>query len=331
MATISDVAKLSGLSKTTVSRVLNDYPHVTKEKRLLVQKAMEELSYIPSPSARRMRGQITTSIGVIVHRIVNPFFSYLVNAIEELAYENGYQVLVFQSNNDPEKELAYLNLLKTKQVDGIIMTAVVNEWDDLKEYTNFGPIVFCNEYISDSNLPIVRIDQVDSVYTGIRHLIDRGHQKIAYCTGGSLFEMDGKNNDRSIGFQKALKEAQIPMNPKWVFINQITIDDGKEVAKELISMSDRPTAVFAGGDEVAAGILIEIKRLGLRVPEDIAIMGFDDQPIAEIMEPKLTTIRQPVNQMGEKAVELIIGMLNHADQKSKDHELPTELVIRQST
>ncbi|RKL67895.1 LacI family transcriptional regulator [Salipaludibacillus neizhouensis] len=331
MSTISDVAKLSGLSKTTVSRVINNYPYVTKEKRELVKKAMEELSYTPSPTARRMRGQLTTSIGVIVTRIVNPFFSYLVNAIEQLAYKKGYQVLIFQSNGDPEKELSYLNLLKTKQVDGIIMTSVANDWETLKEYTNFGPMVFCNEYLSNSTLPIVRIDQINGVYNGIKHLIEKGHKKIGYCTGGSLFESDGKNNDRSIGFQKALKEAKIPVNPRWIFVNQLSINDGKNVAKEVISMADRPTAIFAGGDEVAAGILIETKDQGLRVPEDIAIIGFDDQPLAELLEPKLTTIRQPVNEMGEKALELIISILEGREPKEAYVELTAPFIQRGST
>lgn len=330
MPTISDVAKLSGLSKTTVSRVINNYPHVTKEKRELVQKAMEELSYTPSPTARRMRGQLTTTIGVVVVRIVNPFFSYLVNAIEQIAYKKGYQVLIFQSNEDAEKELSYLNLLKTKQVDGIIMTAVVNDWDVIKNYTEYGPIVFCNEYISKTKIPLIKIDQIEAVYTGVKHLIDSGHRKIGYCTGG-MFEEDGKNNDRNIGFQKALKEAKISINPQWIFINKQTINDGKGVARDIIAMPDRPTAIFAGGDEVAAGILVETKDQGFSVPEDLAIIGFDDQPLAQLLDPKLTTIRQPIDAMGEKAIELIIDMLNNQELNNKIYQLPIELIIRKST
>lgn len=330
MATISDVAKLSGMSKTTVSRVINNHAHVSKEKRALVEKAMAELDYTPNPSARRMRGQVTTSIGVIVPRIVNPFFSYLVNAIEQLAYQKGYQVVVFQSNDDAEKELVYLNLLKTKQVDGVIMTAVENDWDVIQEYTNYGPIVFCNEYLSNSKLSIVRIDQVHAVYISVKHLIEIGHKKIAYCTG-DIFNVDGNDTDRNFGFQKALTEAHIDVNPRWIFIKKLTINDGKNVTKDLLEMSDRPTAIFAGGDEVAAGILIEAKEQGLRIPEDLAIIGFDDQPIAELMDPKLTTVRQPIDLMGQKAVELIVDQLKNKILEIKDYELPTELIIRGST
>jgi DNA-binding LacI/PurR family transcriptional regulator len=332
VATISDVVKLSGLSKTTVSRVINNHPYVSKEKREAVLNAMKELGYVPNPSARRLRGQLTTTIGVIVPRIVNPFFSYLVNAIEQAAFQKGYQVLISQSNEDKNKELAFLNLLKTKQVDGIIMTSIENEWETIKPYKDFGPLLFCNEYLNEANVPIIRLDQCKGAYIGVKHLIERGHKKIAYCTGG-LFAEDGKDKDRNQGYQKALKEAGITVNPKWVFVNQHTIEDGKQVIKQILAMDegDRPTAVFTGSDEIASGMMIEAKEHGITIPGDLAIIGFDDQPLAEMLDPKLTTIRQPVNEMGEKAVEVIIDMLSNLEAEVENYELPIELVVRQST
>ncbi|PYZ97022.1 LacI family transcriptional regulator [Alteribacter lacisalsi] len=326
MATISDVAKRSGLSKTTVSRVINNYPHVTPEKREKVLKAMEELAYTPSPAARRMRGQLKSSIGIIVTRITNPFFTYLVDAIEQLAYKKGYQVMVFQSNDDREKELKYLSLLKTKQVDGIILAATVNEWETIEPFTEYGPIVFCNEFIKGTGLPTVRLDEVGASYEGMMHLIGRGHTKIAYCTGGVL-----EGNERNIGFQRALKEAGIDLNLQWIFLNKYNIDGGKQVVRAMLRMDDRPTAVFAGGDEVAAGIILEAKEAGLRIPEDLAVIGFDDQPLAELLDPKLTTIRQPVKQMGEEALENMITALNSGSVKNADRILSAELVVRQTT
>ncbi|RBW68812.1 LacI family DNA-binding transcriptional regulator [Bacillus taeanensis] len=332
MATISDVVKLTGLSKTTVSRVINNHPYVSKEKREIVLKAMKELGYVPNPAARRLRGQLTTTIGVIVPRIVNPFFSYLVNAIEQAAFKQGYQVLISQSNEDKNKEVAFLNLLKTKQVDGIIMTAIENDWETISSYKNFGPILFCNEYLNEADVPMIRLDQSKGAYIGVKHLIERGYQKIAYCTGG-LFAEDGKDKDRNHGYQRALKEAGLSVNPKWVFVNQHTIEDGKKVMKQILSMdeADRPTAVFTGSDEIASGMMMEAKEHGITIPNDLAIIGFDDQPLAEILDPKLTTIRQPVNEMGEKAVEVIINMLNNSKAEVEDYELPIELVVRQST
>lgn len=330
MPTISDVAKLSGLSKTTVSRVINNHSYVSKEKKELVMKAMKELNYTPNPSARRLRGNLTTTLGVIVPRIVNPFFSSLVNSIEQAAYKKGYQVLICQSNEDKAKELAFLNLLKTKQVDGVIMTSIENDWDVIESYKEYGSILLCNDYVNQAVVPMIRLDQMKGAYLGAKHLIERGHQKIAYCTGG-LFDEQGKGKDRNQGFQKALHEAGIKINPKWIFIDQHTIEDGKQVIKQILEMDDRPTAIFTGSDEVAGGIMIGAKERGLTIPDDLAIIGFDDQPIAEILDPKLTTIRQPVDQMGEKSVEVILEMLDNPEMEIKSYELPIELIVRQST
>nr|WP_306301383.1 LacI family DNA-binding transcriptional regulator [Thalassobacillus sp. C254] len=227
MATILDVAKLSGLSKTTVSRVINNHPYVSDEKREKVLKAMKELGYIPNPSARRLRGQLTTTIGVIVPRIVNPFFAHLVNSIEQAAYTKGYQVLIGQSYEDKEKELAFLNLLKTKQVDGIIMTSTENDWKIIEPYNEYGPIMLCNDYVNQGTSPMIRLDQSKGAYIGVKHLIERGHHKIAYCTGG-LFDEQGKGKDRNQGFQKALNEAGIKINQNgfsltnihWMMVNK---------------------------------------------------------------------------------------------------------------
>jgi LacI family transcriptional regulator len=330
LATISDVAKLSGLSKTTVSRVINNHPYVSDKKRKLVIKAMKELGYTPNPSARRLRGQLTTTIGVIVPRIVNPFFSHLVNSIEQAAYRMGHQVLIGQSYEDKEKELSFLNLLKTKQVDGIIMTSIENDWEVIESYNQYGSILLCNDYVNQTVVPMIQLDQTKGAYLGTKHLIERGHQKIAYCTGG-LFDEQGKGKDRNQGFQNALHKEGIKINPKWIFIDQHTIEDGKQVIKQILDMEDRPTAIFTGSDQVAAGIMIGAKEQGVSIPSDLAIMGFDDQPIAEILDPKLTTIRQPVDQMGKKSIEVMIEMLKNPEIEVRNYELPIELIVRSST
>ncbi|WP_394219571.1 LacI family DNA-binding transcriptional regulator [Halobacillus trueperi] len=330
MATISDVAKKTGLSKATVSRVINNHPYISKEKRELVYKAMEELGYQPNPSARRLRGQLTNTIGVIVPRIVNPFFSYLVDAMEQVAYENNYQVLMFQSDEKRDKELYFLNLLKTKQVDGLIMTSIENDREVIESYTEYGPILFCNEYMSRSDLPVVRVDQTEAAYLGTKHLLDRGYRRIAYCTGG-LFVEDGKDKDRNVGFQKALNDYNITVNTGWVFVNKHTIEDGKHVMKQIAEMREKPDAIFTGSDEIAAGVLMEAKSLGMKIPEDLAVIGFDDQPIAEMIDPALTTIRQPIKEMGTESVGLLLRLLKNHSLEQKHQELSVELVVRSST
>lgn len=330
MPNINDVVRLSGVSKSTVSRVINNYPHIAPDKRERVLKVMEEIGYIPNISAQKLRGQVGTTVGVIVPRIVNPFFSYLVESIEKEGYKRGYQTIIFQSHEDSERELDFLNLLKHKQVDGVIMTAYENNWDTISKYMKYGPIVLCNEYISEPIVPMVRVDQMSASYEGVKHLIDRGHKKVAYCTGG-LFSESGKDKDRNQGYQKALIEANIEINPNWILIKRHTIEDGRKVLHQIFDMKDRPTAVFTGSDEVAAGIIMEARNEGISIPEELAIVGFDDQPLAQLLTPELTTIKQPVSQMGYTAMDLLIKRLEGKAVDNKMYTLPYELIIRKTT
>jgi len=330
MPNINDVVRLSGVSKSTVSRVINNYPHIAPEKRERVLKVMEEIGYTPNVSAQKLRGLASKIIGVIVPRIVNPFFSYLVESIEKAGYARGYQTLVFQSHEDSEHELDFLNLLQQKQIDGVIMAAYENDWDIIKKYLKFGPIVMCNEYLSQPAIPMVRVDQFAASYEGVKHLLDQGYRKIAYCTGG-LFSDSGKDKDRNQGYQKALTEAGIEINPNWIFIKRHTIEDGKKVLHQMMNMQDTPDAIFTGSDEVAAGIIMEARKLGVSIPEQLAVIGFDDQPLAEMLMPELTTIKQPIADIGYTAMDLMINSLEGKAVDNKIHTLPFQLISRKST
>lgn len=330
MPNINDVVRLSGVSKSTVSRVINNYPHIAPDKRERVLKVMKEIGYTPSVTAQRLRGQAGKTIGVIVPRIVNPFFSYLVESIEKEGYKRGYQTIIFQSHEDSERELDFLNLLKHKQVDGVIMTAYENNWETISKYLKFGPIVMCNEYLADAYVPMVRVDQVKASYEGVKHLIAKGHTRIAYCTGG-LFSESGKFKDRNHGYEKALKEAGIEINPNWILIKRHTIEDGRKVLHQIFDMKNKPTAVFTGSDEVAAGIIMEARNEGISIPDELAIIGFDDQPLAQLLTPELTTIKQPVSEMGYTAMNLIIKRLEGEQVEDKMYTLPFELVVRETT
>lgn len=329
MATIADVAKLTGLSRATVSRALNDHPYVSEEKKRLVREAAVKLNYYPNASAQRLRNQKTDTIGVLIPWLTNPFFAYLLEGIDTVATENNLQLLICQTKNDQEKELNFFTLLQTKQVDGIILTSVENDWRLLSEFTSFGPIVMCNEYDKRATLPAVSIDQSYGGYIGARHLIEKGHTEIAFCRGrlgSSLVE------DREAGFRKALAEYDILVREEWMFNDVMDLKDGKRLVKEMLNMSHMPTAVFTGSDQVAAGIIQEARNNGLRIPQDIAVIGFDDQPIAEVIEPSLTTIRQPIEEIGQRAMKLMMGLLVHKQQMGQiEVQLPLELIIRRST
>ncbi|QKS71841.1 LacI family DNA-binding transcriptional regulator [Paenalkalicoccus suaedae] len=329
MATIKEVAERTGLSSTTVSRVINNHPYVDESKRQLVLTAMEELGYVPNSSARRLRGQRTQTIAVIISRIVNPFFSHLVDAMERTASELGYQIILCDSRLNKKRELAHLELLKAKQVDGVILASLQNKWEDIKPYTRYGPIISCNEYDSMAKLPMIICDQEAGGYIGTKHLIDRGHTHIAYAGGADRIEL---THDRKKGFVRAMEEANLPILPEFMFPSNYGIEDGKRIFQRIFAMENRPTAIFAGGDEVAAGIIQEAKRFDYSVPRQLAVIGFDNQPIADLIDPGITTIDQPIELMGSRAVELMVDSIKQDRTLSYNKELlPLQLIIRQST
>ena len=328
MYTIKDVASKAGLSQATVSRVINNHPYVSEDKKLAVQKAMDELGYVPNSSAQRLRNLKTKKIAVLVSRIVNPFFSQLVDAMEKRAATAGFHLILCNTRIDKEKELEYFQLLKSKQVDGIIMASVENSWEVIEPYTKYGPIIYCNEYDPDATVTRVRLDQVEGGYIGTKHLLDKGHRKIAYCQGND----SSVSVNRRRGYLKAVTEAGIEPADKLMFKNIFTIEDGRAIFNQIHSMQDPPTAIFTGSDEVAAGVIKEAQRQSWRVPEDLAVIGFDDQPIAELLDPQITTINQFTYNIGFTAMDVMLEIIHKKrSNDSRDILLPIHLIERQST
>jgi LacI family repressor for deo operon, udp, cdd, tsx, nupC, and nupG len=325
---ISDVAKLAGLSPATVSRVLNNHPYVSEEKKKRVAEAVEKLNYFPNSSAQKLRGQKVDTIAVCVPLLTNPFFAYLLEGIDQAATDAGLQLLVCQTRYEKKKELYYLNLLKTKQVDGIILSSIENEWKNIEEYTKHGPIILCNEHSNEANVSQVYLDQVYGGYIGTRYLIESGYNRIAYCRGEYA---SGLSLERERGYRLAIEEYGLPNRSEWIFRNSTDFQSGKQVARDIANMKERPNAVFTGSDQVAAGIIVEAKRLGFRVPDDLGVIGFDDQPVAEVTVPSLTTIRQPVQEIGKTAMELLIKELIDQLEQPKLVTLPLQLIERAST
>ncbi len=329
MSTIEDVAKLAGLSRTTVSRVLNDHPYVSDEKRKLIQKAMEQLGYVPNSAARSLRNQKTGIIAVLIPKISTPFFSQLIEILEMKASSKGYQLIICQTQFSKQKECRYLNLLKTKQVDGVIMTAVENDWSVIDSYLNYGPIVLCNEKIDEAQIPMVYVNQAQSGYLVGKHLLERGHTHIAYCSNGISSE---GMRARLEGLQSALQEAKVHSYDKYYFDRVSTIEDGKQVFRKLACMKVSPTAIFAGGDAVAAGIISEAKKHGWRIPEDLAVVGYDNMEITKLVEPMITAVIQPVDEMAGKSIDVICEKIHKKQFRSIErHEFSSKLAYRGSS
>lgn len=327
-ASITDVAKKANVSVTTVSRAINDHPYVSDKTKKRIRKAMQELNYYPNNIAQQLRGQKTKLIGVTVSFITNQFFAYLVDAIEKKAKQMGYRLTILQTSESPELEDFYLDLIAKKQMDGIIVTSIGQATPKLKNLISEGKVVLCNRYLGDEPLDMIRIDEEEACYQGTKLLIEKGHERIAFCTGNH--RPPSPSDKRYKGFMKAMDEAGLPFNHRHYFKKTMGIDGGRSFAQAWLKMKrNRPTAVFSNGDMTAAGIISEVQKHGYRVPEDLAVLGFDDQPIAELTTPAITTIAQPIEEMGELATEILINSLE-GNEAPNCRLLRTKLVMRDS-
>lgn len=311
MATISDVAKLAGMSVSTVSRVINNSPHVSNKKRVAIEAAMSELGYVPRPAARQLRGSKSNTVAVTVPRIVNPFFSYLVDAIERTLDEAGYSTLIVQTFGRPEEELAALNLLKSQQVDGVILCSIENEWSQISKYLKYGQIVLVNEYLPGTGVPVIRADQYQAFFDATNFLFEQGYQRIAYATGRRTVAIAAKGEnfdaDRFAGFQDALMAHQLSFNRDWFFTQAHTAEDGHHICEQLLALPQRPDAIIAGSDEVAMGIVQAADARQIAIPSQLAILGVDDQPVAANLKIPLTTLRQPTKELGQAAAQAMLA------------------------
>lgn len=327
MTKIGDVAKKTGYSITTISRAINNHPYVSDKAKAKIFQAMKELNYYPNNIAQQFRGQGTKMIGVVISFITNPFFAYLVDAIERFLSEAGYQVVILQTLEDSKKEQQYVEMLQKKQVDGLIMANLESDSDEIVHLINEGKIVLCNRYLGNEDLSIIHINEKKAAYEATQYLFDRGYQTIAYCTGG----IKTKNDHRFEGFMEAVTENNQVWDERLFFTNMRKIEDGKQWLNDLVQKKQAlPDAVFTNGDEVAAGIIKAAKEQNIAIPKDLAVMGFDDQPIAELLNPALTTIKQPIKDLGEYAAKVLLANL----QEIEAPELPnfkTELQIRETT
>lgn len=331
MATIKDVAKKAGLSVSTVSRYLNNHPYISEEKKKSIKEAMEELNYTPNSIATQLRSKKGTMIGILVSRITNPFLSYLVDGIEKQAKMQGYNVLIMQTYDDSKAEIKMLEMLKQQIITGLIMCSVEGEKEVIESYQVYGPIVLCNEQILHSTIPQVMTDQEQATYEAVRFLINKGYRKIAYCTGGSL-ATKGHGELRTLGAERALLEEKLPLKKEWIFRKTHTMQDGYRIAKQIFQLSkeNRPDAIFTNSDEVAMGIIEYSMAYQVVIPEDLAVMGFDNQPYTSVLAVPLTTIEQPVEALGIESTKLLVALMEKKTYQIDETQLKLRLIERKS-
>ncbi|CAM4031598.1 LacI family DNA-binding transcriptional regulator [Mesobacillus zeae] len=329
MTKIDEIAKMCNVSKTTVSRVLNHHPYVSEEKRNQVLKVIKELDYTPSSLARQLRANKSQTMAISVPAIDHPFFSQLIKGVSSKALEKDYKVLIFQTFYNVATEMEMLDLLKNKEVDGIILGALENEWSSIKPFLKYGPILLCNEYHDSAAVPIIGYDEFDAAYKAVSHLIERGHKKIGFCCDTPSSQAQQLRKE---GFIKALLENDLQCEEDWMFDHAFSIQDGFRVFTEMSSLADKPTAMFTGNDQVAAGIIKKAMVAGCRVPDDLAVIGYDNQFICQVTTPTITTIDTPIAELGQQAAaKLIKNLGKNAEMKREVVRLPTKLIVREST
>ncbi|PFS67936.1 LacI family transcriptional regulator [Bacillus cereus] len=322
MANIKDIAKMAGVSVTTVSRVLNDHPYVSEEKRKTVIEIVEKLNYSQNANAVHLSKGKTNIVGVILPYINHPCFDAMVGGMMEVALAHNYRVLLCQTNYNKKEEMKSLHMLKTKQLDGLIICSRANDWETIEPYASYGAIVACEDN-DISNISSVYTNHSAAFQLGMDYLIEKGYKKIGYCTGRKLGPSSQKRFDV---YKQQLQSIDEEVNEEWIFTECFTLEDGVRVAHKLKEMQHLPEALIVAGDEVAIGVMTEAEKLGIQVPEDLAIIGFDNQPISQVLQ--LTTIDQNLKEIGKKAFEMFYRQISDESSKQEKVEIPYELVER---
>ena len=328
MLTISQVAKVAGVSVATISRVLNNSPLVTPETKKHVQKVIDELDYHPNVVARSLRSSKSRLLLALVPNISNPFHAEIVHGINKVVYAHDYNLLLCETHGIREREDAFFSMLKQKIVDGILAIDPAVSADNLLEYGAKYPIVQCCEYKKALNLPYVVIDDEQGAFVAVSHLIATGCRRIAMVNASGPF---GFARLRREGYLRALQSHGLAPDPSLVVKYDIGVDGGEVVAKRLLALSERVDGVFFDYDVIAVGAQRALIEAGVRVPDDVSIVGFDGSDMTLICSPTLTTIAQPAHQIGFKSAEMLFTLLDGKMLEERSVTLDFELKIRQST
>lgn len=325
---IQDVAKEAKVSVATVSRVLNNSRSVTESTRASVSAAIKKLNYRPNLLGRDLRRTETRRALILLPNIGNPFYARIVKGIEDVAHRNGYNVMLCNTDSLPERERNYLELLKNRLADGVIFMAPVIGREELADIGSSFPVVQCCEYIPDTGVSQVSIDNYSAAYKLTKHLISSGHNKLGMISSkGSLVSI----GQRESGYKKALEDSGIKFDEELIKYGDYSFKSGIRAANQFMSMKDRPTAIFAISDIMAIGALKAARDNNLKIPEEIAIAGFDNINFASMYSPALTTISQPKYDIGCISMELLLKQMRGEIKKPEEILLEYELIIREST
>lgn len=330
-ATIYDVARRAGVSPATVSRVLNGNHRVSPELRQRVLEAARALNYAPNYSARSLSSQRTATLGLLLPDIANPFFAEIARGVEDAAAEAGYTLLIGSTDGDPLREQHYVASLQAGRVDGILFAGANLGAPLLEGWLVRGVAVgLVDRLVDEDDVPVdaVLTDNVEGGALAVRHLLNLGHTRLAVVTGPQRVRTA---RDRLVGAHQAAAERGVSLDPDLIIEGNFKESGGYQAARILFSRPNPPTAIFAQNDMMALGVLRYLEEAGIRVPDEVALIGFDDIAFAALSRPALTTIAQPKYEMGRLAAQLLVERLADSQQAPRRLVLQPRLVLRQTT
>lgn len=327
MATIKDVAARAGISYTTVSHVVNGTRPVSDQVRSKVEAAIAELGYVPSGVARSLRVRATGTLGLLLPNASNPYFAELARGIEDHAERNGYSVILCNSDDDIDKQLRYLRVLLERRIDGLIVATVASDAAFAQALAALRvPLVLVDRSLEGVSADQLRVDHEQGAYLATRHLLELGHRRIV-CIGGPASTQVVQL--RAGGYRRALDEAGIEAHA--VVDCAFTSPAGHAAAQVLLAGEQRPTAIFAGNDMIALGVLRAAAELGLQVPQQLSVVGFDDIEVSRYLHPALTTVGQRIGQLGEQAAERLLARIRKPGLVAEQRLIEPTLMLREST
>lgn len=326
MVKIKDVAAAAGVSTATVSRVLSDHPHVRAHLRDRVLAAVAELEYRPNLLARSLRARQTNTIGLILPDIRNPFFASISRAVEDIAYEHGMTVILCNTDENPEREALYLEVMRAEQVSGVILSST-QRIARLADLNLDVPLVLVDRAFKNSDVDAVLLDNMSAAAELTTHLLERGYRRIAALIG----DTNTTGRERQRGYEAALREYGLAPLQSLIKIVRPRIDTGCAAAIELLEAAQPPDAILAGNSLLTAGVLQAIRKRNLRIPQDVAVVGFDEPLWASLVEPAITTMAQPTDDIGKTATELLLQRIAEPQRPARKVILQGELHVRASS
>lgn len=330
MPTIRDVSKLAGVGVGTVSRVINNRGYLDNETRARVNAAIAELGYMPNRLAGSLRSKSSGTIALVLSDIANPFWTAIARGVEDCANDRQFNVFLCNADSSKEKQFNYLKMCLGKKVDGVVMVPANGSLDQIafvqRQNTK---IVVLDRHLSGYGVDTVRGDSRGGALGLVNYLVELGHRRIAIVTGP---EDVSTSNDRVEGYTQALSAAGIKLQPELIHYGLFSVESGLLLARKVLALTPRPTAIFAGNNRVAMGVYNAIQESGLKVPGDISFVAFDELPPDHILGNFLTIASQPAYEMGRCATELLLNRISgQAAGEWQDVVLPTQIVLRKST